>query len=258
MTAPRLRRLSLRRLMLAAALVPLALGMASCKKDAAGAAPAGSPLAKLAAPAGQKWEDMVQPTASGGMLLGNPAAPIKLIEYGSLSCPHCAQFARDSFQPLNTDFISTGRVSFEFRSFAIHPQDVPLTMLVRCAPKEKFFPLVEQVYINFDAMNAPLGDPAVQAKAQAATSLPATQRLSALSDALGFTSFFAARGITTDQAHACLNDTAKATAISTDAKKYSEAGIDQTPTFVINGAQLPADQSEWTKIAAALRTAGAR
>ena len=253
MTAVRFRRL-----MFAAAAVPLALGMASCKNDAAGTAPAGSAMAKVAAPAGQKWEDSVQPTASGGMLLGNPAAPIKLVEYASLSCPHCARFAQDSFQPLNAEFISTGRVSFEFRSFAIHPQDVPLTMLVRCAPKELFFPLVEQVYTNFDAMNAPLGDPAIQAKAQAATGLPAAQRLSALSDALGFTTFFAARGITTDQARACLNDTAKATAISADSKKYSEAGINQTPTFVLNGAQLSPDQSEWTKISAALRAAGAR
>ena len=79
-----------------------------------------------------------------------------------------------------------------------------------------------------------------------------------MSDALGFTTFFAARGIAVDQAHACLADTAKATAISNDSKKYGEAGIDQTPTFVLNGFQLAADQSEWAKIADALRAAGAR
>ena len=162
-----------RRLLLILAAAPLALGLAACKKDAAGAAPEGSAMTRIAAPSGQKWEETVQPTASGGMLLGNPMSPIKLVEYGSLSCPHCAKFAQDAMQPLITEFVASGRVSYEFRSFAIHPQDVPLTMLVRCAPKEAFFPLVEQIYGNFEAMNAPLADPAVQAKAQAATGLPA-------------------------------------------------------------------------------------
>ena len=247
-----------RRLLLALAAAPLALGLAACKKDTETAAPAGSPIAKIAAPAGQKWEDVVTATASGGMLMGNPQATIKLVEYGSLSCPHCARFAQEAMGPLKSEFVSTGRVNYEFRSFAIHPQDIPLTVLVRCGSKESFFPLLEQVYGNFDAMQTPLQDPAVQKAAEAARGLPPAQRYPALADALKYTDFFAGRGVSVDQAHACLANVASATEVANHAKAYGEAGINQTPTMVLNGFQLPPEQSEWPKIAEALRAAGAR
>ena len=131
-------------------------------------------------------------------------------------------------------------------------------MLVRCAPKEAFFPLVEQIYTNFDAMNAPLQTPEVQQRAEAASQLPPAQRFPALSDALGFTEFFAARGVSVDQAHACLAKLDTATEIAGYAKKYGEDGINQTPTFVLNGRQLPAEIADWGKLSQALRTAGAR
>ena len=122
---------STRRLLLAFAAAPLALGLAGCGDKTAEPAK-GDPIAKIAPPAGQKWEETVSDGTDGGMVLGNPQAPIKLIEYGSLSCPHCARFAQEGMQPLMNDYIATGRVSFEYRSFAIHPQDIPLTLLVRC------------------------------------------------------------------------------------------------------------------------------
>ncbi len=249
-----------RHLLLAFAAAPLALGLAACKKDdaAVAAAPSGAVIAKIAAPAGHSWADVVEPTAAGGMLMGNPQAPIKLVEYGSLSCPHCARFAVEAMEPLRAEFVSSGRVSYEYRSFAIHPQDIPLTMLVRCAPKEAFFPLVEQIYGNFEAMQVPLQDPAVQKAAEAAGGLPPAQRFPALSDALKYTDFFAARGVSVDQSHACLAKIETATEVANNAKKYGESGINQTPTMVLNGFQMPAEESEWPKVAAALRAAGAR
>ncbi|MEQ1497965.1 MAG: thioredoxin domain-containing protein [Novosphingobium sp.] len=252
-----MRNISSRHLLLAFAAAPLALGLAACgpSKDGPGA---GDPIAKISAPAGQKWEDMVNPSADGGMVMGNPQAPIKLIEYGSLSCPHCASFAQEGMQPLISDYVASGRVSYEFRSFAIHPQDIPLTVLARCGPKEAFFPLVEQVYTNFDAMNAPLGDPAVQEKAAAASKAPPASRFIALSEALGFTSFFSARGISADQANACLANLATAKEVAENAKKYGELGVSSTPTFFINGSQLPSDDATWAKVSEALRRAGAR
>ena len=247
-----------RQMLLAFAAVPLVLGLAACGNDKTAQTPKGDAVAKIAAPAGQKWEEMVQPTADGGMLMGNPAAPIKLIEYASLSCPHCARFAQEGMQPLISEFVASGRVSYEYRSFAIHPQDIPLTMLVRCAPKEAFFPLVEQVYTNFEAMNAPLQTPEVQKAAEAASQLPPAQRFPALADALKYTEFFAARGVSVDQAHACLAKLDSASEVAGYAKKYSENGVNQTPTLVLNGQQLPPESSEWSKVAEALRAAGAR
>lgn len=245
------------RLLVTLALAPLAL--AACKESAdstASSAPQGEPVAAIAPPAGQAWTDVIEATPDGGMRMGNPDAPIKLVEYGSLTCPHCANLAKQSMAPLMKDYVSTGKVSFEFRSFAIHPQDVPLTVLVRCAPKEAFFPLIEQVYGNFDAMNAVYQDQGKLAQAEAAMQLPPAQRWAAFSDAVGYTDFFSARGIAKDQAHSCLADLNKATLVADQAKKYGEAGISSTPTLLINGTKINA--AEWPGVEAALKAAGAR
>ena len=253
-----MRHNSTRRLLLAFAAAPLALGLAACGGDKTAAPAKGDPVTKIAPPAAQKWEEMVSDGTDGGMVLGNPQAPIKLVEYGSLSCPHCARFAQEGMQPLMSDYIATGRVSYEFRSFAIHPQDIPLTLLVRCAPKQAFFAMVEQLYTNFDAMNAPLGDPAVQQKAEEASKNPPATRFIAISQALGYTDFFAARGIAAPQANACLANLDNAKQIADHAKKYGADGINSTPTILINGRTMPADDSTWPKVSEALRLAGAR
>lgn len=249
-----------RRLALALAAAPLVLGLSACKKDAdTSALPAEvAPIAKIAPPPGKTWSDVIEPNADGGMVMGNPNAPIKLIEYGSLSCPHCAKFASESFQTLANDFVASGRVSFEFRSFQIHPQDIPLTMLVRCAPKDAFFPLVEQVYTNFDKMQEVFNDKAALDRANAAGQLPPAQRFYPLADALGYVQFFAQRGISTDQAKACLADTKAAQLVASQAEKYSAAGINHTPTLFINGREVSDKQSEWVDVAAQLKAAGAR
>jgi protein-disulfide isomerase len=249
------------RLFLTIAIAPLALGLAACKADPAGDAaavdgPKGDPVAAVAPPAGKAWADVVEATPDGGMRMGNPAAPVKLIEYGSLTCPHCAKLSQEGFGPLVKNYVSTGKVSFEFRSFAIHPQDVPLTVLVRCAPQEAFFPLVEQIYTNFNAMNAVYGDKPRLDQAEAAMALPPAQRWAAFAQVVGYTDFFAARGVAKDQANACLSDLSKATLVADQAKKYGEAGINGTPAIFINGAKVSA--SEWPGVEAALKAAGAR
>ena len=68
----------------------------------------------------------------------------------------------------------------------------------------------------------------------------------------------AGAAVSVDQAHACLANVASATEVANHAKAYGEAGINQTPTLVLNGFQLPPEQSEWPKIAEALRAAGSR
>lgn len=249
------------RLLLTIAVAPLALGLAACKADPAADAataegPKGEPVAAMVPPAGKVWADVVAATPDGGMRMGNPAAPIKLVEYGSLTCPHCAKLSQEGFGPLVKNYVSTGKVSFEFRSFAIHPQDVPLTVLVRCAPTEAFFPLVEQIYTNFNAMNAVYGDKPRLAQAEAAMALPPAQRWAAFSQVVGYTDFFAARGVAKDQANACLSDLSKATLVADQAKKYGEAGINGTPAIFINGAKI--DAGEWPGVETALKAAGAR
>jgi protein-disulfide isomerase len=251
-----MNRTPLSRFALAAVAVPLALGLAGCGKKDDASNLSGDRVAAIAAPAGKAWSDVVSKTPEGGYVMGNPNAPIKLVEYGSLSCPHCAKFAQESNAELTKDFVGSGRVSYEFRSFAIHPQDIPLTMLVRCGSPEAFFPLVEQVYANFDAMNAPLADKAVQDKANAASAIAPPQRFVAMADALGYTQFFAQRGIAADQAKACLGNMATATEVANFAQKYGDDGINGTPTLLVNGKKV--DSTEWPETRKALMAAGAR
>jgi len=248
-----------RRAAFVAALLPLALALVACgKKDGDSAAPTSAgPIAKIVPPAGKAWTDVVTVTPEGGYLMGNPAAPIKLVEYGSLTCPHCAKLSQESFVPLTSKYVASGRVSYEFRSFAIHPQDVPLTMLTRCAPTEVFFPLVEQIYTNFDAMNAPYNDKPTIDRAQAAMQLPPTQRWAAFSEIVGYTQFFAQRGIPADKAKSCLADMTLAKQVADQSAKYGEAGIDSTPTVLINDAKIDVKDS-WASLEPALQNAGAR
>ncbi len=246
-------RTALFRLTATAMLLPLSLGISACNKDAASdtAAPAG-PVAAAPAPAGKAWTDVVTATAEGGYVMGNPNAPVKVIEYGSLSCPHCAKLAQEGFATLVGNYVTSGKVSLEFRSFAIHPQDIPLTMLAECAGPETFFPLVEDLYKNFDAVTEATMKGADQANKL--SGLPENQRFIALADALGFTDFFAARGVSKDQSKACLADVANATKVAKNAETYGNEGIDSTPTILVNGTKV--DGAEWSSLNAALQKAG--
>ena len=251
--------MTLRRSLLAA-LLAAPLVLAGCNKSddtsaTAGAPPKGGPVAPVAPPAGKMWSDVVVATPEGGMLMGNANAPIKLVEYGSLSCPHCARLARAGMQTLEDKYVNSGRVSYEFRSFPIHGIiDIPLTVLVKCAGPQAFFPLVEQIYQDQDALlnRAEQGN----AQAQAAQNLPANQRMVALADAFGLTDWFAARGVSVDQAHACLSNGQAAQQIADQGQKWAQDGVDSTPTLVINGQKTKF--ATWQELEPALQQAGAR
>lgn len=239
------------------ALAAASLALSACgTQESESALTKGEAIAKITPPAGKAWIDVIAETSDGGVRMGNPDAPIKLIEYGSLSCPGCAKLAQEGYAPLVSNYVASGRVSFEFRSFAIHPQDVPLTVLVRCGSKEAFFPLVEQIYANFDAMNAPYNDQATMARAEAAMQLAPEQRWGAFADTVGYTQFFAQRGVAVDQAKACLADLPKAKQVAEYAQKYGADGVTGTPTLKINGTKL--DDTSWKALEVALQNAGAR
>ncbi|MBC2653338.1 thioredoxin domain-containing protein [Novosphingobium flavum] len=230
-----------RALIVAALLAPIALGLAGCKKDAAadGAAPsaASTPLPTVAAPAGKTWADTVAATPEGGYRMGNPDAAIKIVEYGSLTCPHCAEFSEKGSATIRDQWVSSGRVSYEFRHFVRDGLDLTMGLLTRCGGPETYLPLTEQVFANqrtlFDSLKGR------DAQLNAAMSAPPGQRFGAISDAAGLGEFFAARGIAVDQAKACL---AKTDVAEQMAKQTTEQGeklaIEGTPTFLINGEKI--------------------
>ena len=77
------------------------LALAACSGGDTAGAPKGEPIAKIAAPAGTAWVDVVSKTELGGYKMGNPDAPLKLVEYGAITCPGCAQFAVQASEELH-------------------------------------------------------------------------------------------------------------------------------------------------------------
>jgi protein-disulfide isomerase len=253
MTKSRLRRTAL-----AAFAAPLVLALAACGSDGADTSTTATaePVAKIAPPAGKAWGEVVTETAEGGYLMGNPDAPIKLIEFGSLTCPHCADFAATSKDELRNSFVASGRVSFEFRNFVRDAIDLTAAQLTRCGAPESYFALTEQAFANMPAMFEKVqaaGEPAYAA----AMGQPDAQRGQAIASMTGLADFFAARGISKDQAAQCLANVADARALAEGTQKQSEQfKIEGTPTFLLNGNKIPGNT--WPEIKAALENAGAR
>lgn len=242
---------------LAAVLVPLALGLTACGKgNEENAGLSGEPIAKIAPPAGKAWADVVAKTPEGGYVMGNPAAPIKLVEYGSFTCSHCAEFSELSAVEIRDTFVASGRVSFEFRNFVRDAMDITAAMLTRCGAPESYFALTEQAMANQQAMIGKV-QAAGNAAFEAAVALPDDKRGVAIGELAGLTEFFAARGISRDQANACLANGAEAAALAKrtteDAEKFN---IEGTPTFLINGQSVKS--MGWPELRTKLQTLGAR
>ena len=91
-------------------------------------------------PPGGTWADVVNET-SDGYMMGNPNAKVKLIEIGSLSCPHCKAFEDEGVPALVEKYVKPGKVSWEFRPYLIHgPIDMAADLIIRCNGPKTFFP----------------------------------------------------------------------------------------------------------------------
>ncbi len=248
---------TLRRIALMTFAAPLALGLAACGDSATadGEIAEGEPVAAIAAPAGQSWADTATVSEYDGYIMGNPDAPIKLVEYASLTCGACAAFSTEASEPLRDKYVSSGVVSYEIRNQVHNGIDLVLARLVRCGQPESFHPLAEQVWANLgQLMEGAQSNPQAL---EAAMSLPEDQRFSAIGQASGLYDFFAARGLSRDQANSCLADNASVMAIADRSEKQStEFNVTGTPTFFINGARV--DGTSWTVVEPLLQRAGAR
>ncbi|MDZ7588253.1 MAG: thioredoxin domain-containing protein [Parasphingorhabdus sp.] len=215
-----------------------------------------APIAKIAPPAGSKWSETVVQTKEGGYLMGNPDAPIKVVEYFALSCSHCRDFERTAFDELIGDFVESGRVNLELRNFLLGPPDVPFTILTRCGATESYFPLTRQFYENLEADMAPLQQ-LDQAQYEAAMQLPEKERFLRIAQLFQVYDFFKARGISEDQANQCLTNPENLKQL-VDMNKYAtdELKVNQTPTIFINGTA--SDIALWPPLKTRLMEMGAR
>jgi protein-disulfide isomerase len=230
--------------------------LAACDDAAtADGAANGEPIPAIAAPAGTAWADTVEVTPEGGYRIGNPDAPLKLVEYASHTCGACAAFAASGKPVLKDKYVATGVVSFELRNLVRDPIDLSIATLVRCGAKESMQPLSDQAWASLEEIFGAVQ--ANQSLYEAAGNQPVEQRFVTIAQAAGLIDFFAARGLSADQSRACLADTAKVQAITDASNKQSEdLKITGTPTFLLNGRKL--DVTQWAQLEPLLRSAGAR
>ncbi len=237
-----------------AAPIALALGACGSGVEETGEIE-GEAIAAIPAPEGTEWRSTAVMTEEGGTLVGNPDAPLKLVEYGSLTCGTCARFSMEGAEPL-MEYVDSGVVSFELRQFAIHgPIDLLLGRLTQCGPVEAVVPLSDQVWQNFETIMQPVQTD--QATFEAAMQRPIEERFVVAAEQMGYFDFFAARGISEDQGRQCLADVAKLEEMANHTQRYgSEYNIAGTPTFKLNGRDV--DANTWTALEPILQRAGAR
>jgi protein-disulfide isomerase len=238
----------------------LTLSLSACNKTGDDGSVKGDAVAKLAAPAGKSWSDVVTKTEAGGHLIGNPAAGVKLVEFGSLTCSHCAEFSAESGEELRDKFINTGQVSYEFRNFIRDQFDIIAARLTHCAPNESYWPLTE-AFFKFQPTLFENDKKVTPAQRAAIEKMPENERSFAIADAFGIIEFFAQSGISRDQAKTCLADTAAMEKLAKDTGEYTkEYDITGTPTFTMNGSKFELTQgsSGWGQVKGRLNEAGAR
>ena len=243
----------LRQTLLAAAAAPLVLALVACGSDEEGTT-SGEAIAPVAAPDGQSWVETAAVTPEGGNVVGNPNAPLKLVEYASHTCGACAQFSQQATGAIDK-YIESGVVSYEIRNQIHNPIDLTLATLMRCGEPTAFHPLANQVWANLPAvMERAQQDPAAL---QAAMQAPEAQRFQQIGEVSGLLDFFAARGVSRDQAMQCLANSDQIRQIAENSNTQSEElNVTGTPTFFLNGRMLT--ETGWEDVEAALQAAGAR
>jgi len=179
-------------------------------------------LAVGAALADVSPEALKEPGPLGDVILGNEDAPVTIVEYASLTCPHCAAFAEGTFPKLKEKYIDTGKVRYIFREMPFDDLALAAAMVLRCVPKEKAIPMMEMLFEQQKTWYSQ----------NAREELFKIAKLS---------------GMTQAQFDACLvnEDVAKGI-IAAAERATKEFGVKSTPTFFINGkmavGNIPLDQ----------------
>jgi protein-disulfide isomerase len=244
------------KLSLAVAVSLLAFGTAACKNEptAQNNNPAAAPVQ---APNGD-WSQLVSATTEGGMLMGNPQAKVKVVEFGSMTCHVCADFATKDEPTLVNNYVKTGNVSFEFRNFVRDPLDIAMALITRCAgATPQFFTLTNGMYAEqknfFDKIQS-----APQDQLQALQNLPPAQQFQRMAQYAGVQEWAAQRGLPSGKTSQCLANQAeidKIVQMNSDAS--SSYDIPGTPTFLVNGEEVKPTpgQSNWQALEAAIKAA---
>ena len=154
---------------------------------------------------------------AGDMSMGNANAPVKMIEYASVTCSHCAAFNNDVFPAFKAKYIDTGKVHYTFREFLTPPEEVAVAgfLVARCAGPDKYFGVIDTRFRTQAEMFS-TGD--VRG---------------------GLLRVAQSAGMTEAQFNACVQDEKALTELTARVDKaVRQDGINSTPTFVVNGKRV--------------------
>ena len=152
------------------------------------------------------------------MILGDVNAPIEIIEYASMTCPHCANFHSDVYPQLKANYIETGKVKFVFREVYFDKYGMWASMIARCAGPDRFFGVIDQMFEKQKTWSRAGNDLAI------VTELSKIGKLAGLGD---------------DQINACLQDADNLrNLVGWYKANMEEHNISGTPSFVIDGEMV--------------------
>ena len=197
------------------------------------------------------WLTTVAVTPTGSHQLGNPAAPVKLVEYVSYTCSHCAQFQRQADAPLRITYLQPGKVQVEVRHLVRDPIDMTVAMLTNCGAPSRFFANHNMFLQSQDRW---IGAANTASTAQRArwTSGDTPSRMRAIAADFGFYALMVQRGYDRPTLDRCLGDEAMAKRLVAQTAGAQELGVQGTPSFLLNGLLL-AGTHDWQGLDAQLQ-----
>jgi protein-disulfide isomerase len=159
-------------------------------------------------------EELHAPGQLGEMALGSAEAPVTVVEYASMSCPHCAHFHRTTFPEFKEKYIDTGKVRFIFREFPLNAPAYAASMVARCAPADRYFDVVDAYFERQDGWLS--------------------------SQNLRNATFEVAQdfGFTEQTFDACVRNQALFTGLEAVKNRGVGFGVQATPTFFIEGRKM--------------------
>lgn len=231
-------------------------GCNSKQGDAATNAPV--KMAQVKPPKGGNWSDVVNATPAGGFLMGNPNAKVKLIEFGSLTCPHCREFDETGVTPLIDTYVKSGQVSYEFRNYVRDPFDLTASLIARCNGAKSFFPLERALYKDQLSWVAKV-QATPQNQLEGLQNLPPNQQFLEIAKLAGLLDWAALHGVPQAKTQQCVtneNTINQLVQMNSDATTQFP-DFQGTPTFVINGKMvtMAGTSSAWDQLKTALNKA---
>lgn len=211
---------------------------------------AAKPPAK--APAARDWLHMFAATPEGGFRMGNPTAKFAVVEYGSLTCPHCRHFAETAMKPL-LGYVRAGTASYEFRPYVLNEIDLAATLVARCGGPSRFFPIADQLYATQPEWTEKLAK-LPEDQQQKIGAMAEGQQMLAIARASGLIPIAAAHGIPAAKAQACLEDGRGALGLMNIRQGGEKLGVTGTPSIFINGKKVAV--YDWATLEPFLKDAG--